>query len=59
MGCGYERHIICIKGLMGVMEFCWCDVYVWAEEDGVGLVHTKPLLPACHNLMGFIECTEV
>jgi len=59
MGRGYERHMVCIEGLMGVMGFCWCDVYVQAEEDGVGPVHAKPLLPACHNLMGLLECNEV
>jgi hypothetical protein len=39
MGHGYERYIICIEGLMGVVGLCWCDVYVHAEEDGVGPVH--------------------
>jgi len=28
MGRGYERHVVCIGGLMGVMRFYWCDVYI-------------------------------
>jgi len=58
MRCGYERHIDCIEGLVGVMEFCWCDVYIFRLKKMVW-DQCMPSHYCLHATLGLVESNDV